>query len=72
MNMEALKKALLQGIPSGIVSWLIYGLIFKLLIEKESFKDALFDKDSLIFLAIVTVFEIIVYYIINARKTKDA
>ena len=27
MNKEALKKALLQGIPSGIVSWLIYGLI---------------------------------------------
>ena len=28
MNMETLKKALLQGIPNGIVTWLMYGLVF--------------------------------------------
>lgn len=71
MNKEALKKALLQGIPSGIVSWLIYGLIFKMLIEKEPIREALFDKDSLIFLAAVVIIEIITYYVINIKKTKE-
>lgn len=35
MNLEALKKALIRGIPTGIASWLIYGLVFRLLIDKK-------------------------------------
>ena len=49
MNMEALKKGLLQGIPSGIVTWLIYGLVFRLLIDKKPFSEALFSRDSIVF-----------------------
>lgn len=45
--------------------------IFKMLIEKEPIREALFDKDSLIFLAAVVIIEIITYYVINIKKTKE-
>ena len=68
MNMEALKKALLYGIPSGIVAWLIYGLVFRLLIDKKPLNEALFGRDSIIFFIICTVVEVIVYCVRQARK----
>lgn len=70
MNKEALKKALLYGIPSGIASWLIYGLVFRMLIDKKPFKQAMFSADSLIFLAAVTIIQMIGYYIRINKKAK--
>lgn len=70
MNMEALKKALLKGIPSGITSWLIYGLVFKMLIDKKPFKEAMSDRDSIIFLVLVAILEIAIYFVVDARKAK--
>ncbi len=70
MNREALKKALLYGIPSGIVTWLIYGLVFRMLIDKKPFSEALFGRDSIVFLVICTVVEAIVYFVKQARKAK--
>lgn len=68
MNKEALKKALLYGIPSGIVTWLIYGLVFRLLIDKKPFKEALFGRDSIVFFVICTVVEVIVYFVGQVKK----
>ena len=70
MNKEALKKALLQGIPSGIVTWLIYGLVFRLLIDKKPVGEALFGWDSIVFLVICTVAEVVVYYVSQVKKGK--
>ena len=68
MNKEALKKALLYGILSGIVTWLIYGLVFRLWIDKKPFSDALFGRDSIVFFVICTVAEVIGYYVRQVRK----
>ena len=68
MNVEALKKALLQGIPSGIASWLIYGLVFQMLIDREPFKEALFGRDSIVFLVVIVVVEIVVIYLGQVKK----
>lgn len=70
MKIQALKKALLYGIPNGIVTWLIYGMVFKLLIDKKPFKEALFDRDSIVFLVIATIVEIVIYYVSQVRKIR--
>ena len=70
MNVQALKKALICGIPNGIVTWLIYGLVFKLLIDKDPLKEALFGRDSIIFLIIVTIVEMVIYYVADVRKAR--
>ncbi len=70
MNTEALKKALLQGVTSGVVTWLIYGLVFQMLIDMEPFKEALFSWDSIVFLVIITIVEVVLYYLRQARGTK--
>lgn len=68
MNKEALKKALMQGIPTGIASWLIYGLVFRALVDKKPVGEALFGRSSLVFLVIITVVEIVLYYFTSAKK----
>lgn len=72
MNTEALKKALLQGIVSGVVTWLIYGLVFQMLIDKEPFKEALFGWDSIVFLVIITIAEVVLYYFRQVKGTKKS
>ena len=69
-KIEALKKALLQGVASGVVTWLIYGLVFQMLIDKEPFGEALFGWDSIVFLVIITIVEVVLYYLRQARGTK--
>ncbi len=70
MNMEILKKALLKGVPSGVLAWLIYGLGFRMLIDGKPFQEALFSADSLIFLAVLTVMDIVLYYITISKNAK--
>ena len=71
MNKDRLKKALLKGIPTGIASWLIYGLVFQTLVDHKTIGEGLFGKDSLIFLAIVTVVEIVLYYFTDNKKSGE-
>ena len=48
MNMDAFKRALLKGIPSGIVSWLIYAGVFGMLIDKQPAKTAFFERSTML------------------------
>ena len=68
MNMDALKSALLKGIPSGIVSWLIYAGVFGVLIDKEPAKTAFFERSTILFFVIITVVEVILYYLKEKKK----
>ena len=71
-KIEALKKALLQGVASGVVTWLIYGLVFQMLIDKEPFGEALFGWDSIVFLVIITIAEVVLYYLRQAKGAKKS
>ena len=46
------------------------GLVFQMLIDKEPFKEALFGLDSIVFLVIITIAEVVLYYLRQARGTK--
>ena len=70
MKKEILKKALLQGIGSAVLTWVIYSLVFEMLIDKLPFAEAFFGRSSLIFLAIFFVIETVGYYISLSKKEK--
>lgn len=70
MNKSILKKALLQGTGTGLATWFCYGMLFEMILDKESFKEALFSSDSLIFAGVVIIAEIILNYMRLIRKTK--
>lgn len=70
MNKEILKKALLLGIGSGILTWVIYALVFDMLIEHKPAKEAFFGTGSIIFLVIFIIAEIIAYYFNLSKKAK--
>ena len=70
MNKEILKKALLQGIGSGVLTWAIYGLVFEMLIEKEPAKEAFFGTGNIIFLIVICIVETIAYYFTLSKKSK--
>ena len=70
VNRDILKGALLRGIPAGLCTWLVYGLTFRMLIGDEPVRDALFSRDSFLFLGIATVAEIILYCVTFSRKAK--
>ena len=68
MNMDALKRALLKGIPSGILSWLLYAGVFGMLIDKQPAKTAFFERSTILFFVVVTVVEVVLYYINEKKK----
>lgn len=70
MNAEILKKALLRGIGSGVLTWVIYALVFEMLIEHMPAKDAFFSRGNIIFLIVITIIEIIAYYFSLSKKAK--
>lgn len=70
MNLKALKYGLFRGIPSGIVTWLMYGLVFKMLIDKAPFREALFGSGSIAFLVAAIVVEAIISFVTQVRKNK--
>ena len=70
MNTEILKKALLRGIGSGVLTWVIYALVFEMLISHTPAKDAFFSRGNIIFLIVITIAEIIVYYFTLSKKAK--
>ena len=68
MNKEILKKALLRRIGSGVLTWVIYALVFEMLIERMPAKDAFFSRGNIIFLIVITIIEIIVFYFTLSKK----
>jgi len=64
-----LKKALLLGVGSGVLTWIIYALVFEMLIEHKPANEAFFSLGSIIFLVVFAAAEIISYYC-SLRKKK--
>ena len=50
------------------MTWLIYGLVFRLLVDKKPFNEALFSRDSIVFFVICAVVEVIAYYVRQVKK----
>ncbi len=71
MDKGILKKALLLGFGSGVLTWVIYALVFEMLIEHKPAKEAFFSLGNIIFLVVVTVAEIISYYFTLRRKKEN-
>ena len=71
MNTEILKKALPLGIGSGVLTWVIYALVFEMLIEHKPAKEAFFSTGSIIFLAVFSIVEIISYYFSLRKKEEE-
>ena len=70
MNMDALKKAILAGIGSGILCWIFFSL-FELLIDKKPMNETLFSTFELIFLVVMILVETFVYYRKFTKKEKE-
>ncbi len=70
MDKGILKKALLMGIGSGVLTWVIYALVFEMLIEHKTAGEAFFSLGSVIFLIIFAVMETVSYYF-SLRKKKE-
>lgn len=68
MNKEVLRKSLLCGILSGVLTWLVYGLVFQVLLDKKPLAEGLFGRSSIFFLIVFTVVETVVYYIAESKK----
>ena len=69
-NMEALKKAILPGIGSGILTWVVYALI-NLLIDKKPMDQTLFSTFGIIFCVVMIIAEILVYYFKFKKEKKQ-
>ena len=70
MNKEILKKALLQGVGSGVLTWLIYAGVFELLIDHKPAQEAFFSSGSIIFLIVIVIIEVIAYYFTLSKQAK--
>ena len=71
MDKEILKKALLRGIGSGVLTWVIYALVFEMLIDHKPANEAFFSTGNIIFLVVVSLVEIIAYYFTLSKKAKQ-
>lgn len=71
MNKEALKKALIKGIPTGIFGWIFFGL-FNLVLNKQPFTEAMFSTETLAFGGALIILDIIVYYFSIRKSQKEA
>ena len=69
-NMEALKKAILPGIGSGILTWVFYALI-NLLIDKKPMDQTMFSTFGIIFGIVMIIAEILAYYFKFKKEKKQ-
>lgn len=69
-NMEALKKAILPGIGSGILTWVVYALI-NLLIDKKPMDQTLFSTFGIIFGIVMIIAEILAYFFKFKKEKKQ-
>ena len=51
------------------MTWLIYGLVFRMLIDKAPLKEALFSEGSIVLLVICLVVEVVAYCVQQVRKS---
>jgi hypothetical protein len=70
MDKDILKKALLLGIGSGVLTWIIYALVFKMLIDHKPANEAFFSLGSIIFMIIFAIVETVSYYFTLSKKEK--
>ena len=70
MDKGILKKALLLGIGSGILTWAIYALVFEMLIEHKPASEAFFSTGNIIFLVVIIIVEIVSYYFSIRKKSR--
>ena len=70
MNMNALKKAILAGIGSGVLCWIFFSL-FELLIDKKPMNETLFSTFELIFLVVMILVETFLYYRKFAKNDRE-
>ena len=66
---EMLKKVILPGIGSGLLTWILYGVIV-LLVDKKPMDQTLFGTFGIIFGIVIIIAEILAYYFKfrNAKK----
>ncbi len=66
MNKYALKKALILGIPSAAVTWVVYGMITTLL-DRQPLGEGMFNTLGIVFLVVMSVLEVLIIY----RNTEE-
>ena len=67
---EVLKKVILPGIGSGLLTWVFYALI-NLLIDKKPMDQTLFSTFGIIFCIVVIIAEILAYYFKYKKEKKQ-
>ena len=68
VNMEILKKSLLQGLLSGAATWFAYGVVYNAIVYNEPIGEALFGIESLVFFIIAVIVESFFYFLITILK----
>ena len=61
MNKCALKKAFLLGVPSAVVTWIVYGLI-KMLLDRQTLGEVMFNTLGVVFVIVMGILEVLIYY----------
>ena len=61
MDKNALKKALINGIPPAILIWLMYTLL-SMRVEKKTFGEAMFSIYPIILVIVLMVGETVTWY----------
>ena len=67
MNREALKKAILLGVPSAIVTWVVYGLI-TMLLDRQTLGEVMFNTLGIVFVIVMSILEVLIYYRNSSEK----
>ena len=67
MNKEALKKAILLGVPSAIVTWVVYGMI-SMLLDRQTLGEVMFNTLGIVFVIVMSILEVLIYYRNRSEK----
>jgi hypothetical protein len=70
MNTAALKKALLQGIPSALVAWVLYGGLTSLFGDDSIFEE-MFESSGLFFAFVIAIVFVFSIYCSAVKPKKD-
>ena len=67
MNRGALKKAILMGVPSALVTWVVYGLI-TMLLDRQTLGEVMFNTLGIVFVIVMSILEVLIYYRNGSEK----
>ena len=70
MNKDALKKAFLHGIPTGVIAWFFYGL-FTSLFDDDSIFELMFESSGILFAVCMTVTAVVFCYRTFTRRQDE-